>query len=141
MINAITPFPLLGGAHALPLEPLEDRPGELDVLLDEARGDVAPGGDDGHEGVGRELVEEAGEVRVAHLYHLEVRGILEQLSLNCLMMPEIFSNRCGSRLVSRSAWAITRNVAFSNSSTSSPFMIWRRFSSCFSTFLTLGMSW
>ena len=62
--------PLLGGAHALPLEPLEDRPGELDVLLDEARGDVAPGGDDGHEGIGRELVEEAGEVHVAHFYHL-----------------------------------------------------------------------
>ena len=56
--------------HALPLEPLEDRLGQLDVLLDEGRGDVAAVGDDAHEGVGGELVDEAREVSVAHFHEL-----------------------------------------------------------------------
>lgn len=56
--------------HALPLEPLEDGLGELDVLLDEGPGDVAAVGDDADEGVGGELVDEAREVPVAHFHEL-----------------------------------------------------------------------
>ena len=44
-----------------------------------------------------------------------------QLSLNCLMMFEIFSYRCWSVCSFCVACEITRNVAFSNSTTSSAF--------------------
>ena len=40
-----------------------------------------------------------------------------QLSLNCLMMLDTFSKRCGSRCMRRSVCEITRNVARSNSNT------------------------
>lgn len=43
-----------------------------------------------------------------------------QLSLNCLMMFEIFSNLCTSPCVCKVLLAITRNDARSNSTASSP---------------------
>ena len=76
--------PALPHLHALPLEPLEDGPGELDVLLDESRGDVAAVGDDAHEGVGGELVDEAREVPVAHLHELQENRVLEMVSFSGL---------------------------------------------------------
>jgi hypothetical protein len=43
--------------------------------------------------------------------------MMSHLSLNCLMMLEIFSKRCTSALAVCVAWEITRKVAFSNSTT------------------------
>lgn len=63
-----------------------------------------------------------------------------QLSLNCLMMLDTFSNLCTSLCGRRWQWEMTRNVARSNNNTSSASMMLANWSRLCSNSFTFGIS-
>jgi hypothetical protein len=129
------------------------------------RTDGRVGHDDHDVGTGGEHVDEGGKRPAAHLHTLELRlrpagdedceptethkererekpagRLYLQLSLNCLIMLEIFSWRCGSACLRSVASAMTRKVARSNNTTSSASQMSQKLRRCVVSTAMLGIS-